>query len=64
MRETWDVEPEFVDLGWEDEVYDADDEGEDYPYTLEQGDGDYDRYLAYDAWDGDDRDYYLGDTVD
>lgn len=73
MPHDYDLEPGWTDLAWEDETaYDD----EDYPYVLEQGDGDYD------VWDypytdlgtvdtrlGDvdleaDRDYYLGDTVD
>lgn len=68
---TWDIEPDFIDLAWADEITEADylvigDDDEDYPYTLTQGDGDYDDYVDFVTWDheDDDRDYYLGDCVD
>lgn len=61
---TDNLEPEFTDLAWEDEVYDE----EEYPYVLE--DDDYDDYDDYDdfhlgSWvgDGDEGESYLQEDV-
>lgn len=63
MPHDYDLEPAWSDLAWEDEnAYDD----EDYPYALDQGDGDYDDWFPeYQDVDLElDRDYHLGDTVD
>lgn len=59
------LEPEYEDLAWTDEVYDE----EEYPF-ITQGDGDYDNYGwlstevygdLYDPYAEDGDDHYPGD---